>query len=113
MKREAQWPQVLAISDPFYDLHERSGERSAGNSNSWCDRGAVPTAEELARVAADYAPGVGNEAPDRMWGPWADRLDVRDPNDRRLLLYAVANACFVVPDDDLFLMVIGYSGSTN
>lgn len=102
MKRDGVWPAVGDPADPFVELPE--DELSAA-----CDplRPAVtvrlpelPTFEEMARVAADYAPGAGNEAPDRVLGPWVDRLSATVPQERRLLLMALAAACFFSPDDD-------------
>lgn len=43
---------------------------------------------------------MGNEAPDRVLGPWVDELDTRVPADRRALLVALAAAAFIPPDDD-------------
>lgn len=100
MSRPSVWPDVLSARDPFVEPDD--GVRDLHTVVVRPPVDAVPSAEDLARVAADHGPGLGNEAPDRVLGPWADELDVRDAAQRRALLHALAHACFLVPDDDPF-----------
>jgi hypothetical protein len=52
---------------------------------------AAATVEQLVRIAADWHPAVGNEAPDLVLGPWADVVDGQHPDGRRLLAVALAS----------------------
>ena len=101
MKRDGVWPMNGDPADPFIELPEveavAPGDLVRPVTVAQAD---LPTFEEMARVAADYAPGAGNEAPDRVLGPWVDRLSVSVREERRLLLLALAAACFFAPDDD-------------
>jgi hypothetical protein len=101
VKRDGYWPLIVGGRDPFRDGTLSEFEFRGPDRTERVPVTALPSPEELARVAADYAPGVGGEAPDRMFGPWTDVLDAHHEGSRRALLYAVANACFVVPDDDV------------
>jgi hypothetical protein len=79
------------------------------------DRGAVPApftlrtcgerlepaaaftrTHELARLALDVAPDVGDQAPAWMFGPWADALEPGRPAHRRLWAAAVGAAAFTL-----------------
>jgi hypothetical protein len=101
VKRDGYWPLLVGGRDPFQDATPHEFELRGPGRTEQVPVAAIPSPEELARVAADYAPGVGGEAPDRILGPWTDMLDAHCEGSRRALLYAVANACFVVPDDDV------------
>jgi hypothetical protein len=48
--------------------------------------------EELARLATDFQPALGQDAPDLIYGPFCDEMDANQPPDRALLLRAIALA---------------------
>lgn len=50
------------------------------------------TTEELARLATDFLPALGQDAPDLIYGPFSDELDATLPGDRALLLRSIALA---------------------
>jgi hypothetical protein len=47
---------------------------------------------ELVRLATDYLPALGQDAPDLIYGPWSDELVAIRPRDRALLVRAMAIA---------------------
>ncbi|MFT4628797.1 MAG: hypothetical protein ACI8PZ_007493 [Myxococcota bacterium] len=55
----------------------------------WAPMEAAAEAD-LVRIAADFSPAVGNDAPDLVLGPWADVMDIRRPPHRRALTAAIA-----------------------
>lgn len=57
---------------------------------------AFTRTHELARLALDVAPDVGDQAPAWMFGPWADALDSGRPAHRRLWAAAVGAAAFTL-----------------
>lgn len=60
----------------------------------------APSLEELLRIATDGAPGIGNEAADRILGGAGADLRASDPIERHWLATAIAAAAFVVPDGE-------------
>lgn len=56
--------------------------------------------ETLARIATDMLPAIGNDAPDRLLGPWASLA--RPGADARLLQIATAAGAFMPPDETPF-----------
>jgi len=50
------------------------------------------SARELARLATDYLPALGQDAPDLLYGPYSDELDAKRPRQRALLLRSIALA---------------------
>lgn len=93
--------------DMFLDAPNRAGAERLGLTHPLppdprtlpvVDR--APSAASLARVANDISPAAGNDAPDRVLGPWADVLDPRKEPDRKALLVALAASCFVPEDGD-------------
>lgn len=59
---------------------------------------AIPTHEELGRVATDLCPAAAGEALDRYLGPLADELDLRNPGHLLTARNAIAAFCFSRPD---------------
>ncbi len=60
----------------------------------------LPDAEHLARVATDMCPDASSEAPDWIFGPWADGMDAREPSHRLALTTALVWHGFTERDDD-------------
>lgn len=54
----------------------------------------VASTDELVRVTLDYEPDAGELALEAVLGPWASRLDVRQPLHRRAWVAAVAVGAF-------------------
>lgn len=61
---------------------------------------ALPSADHMARVATDMCPDASSEAPDWIFGPWADVLDPREPSHRLALTTALVWHGFTERDDD-------------
>lgn len=102
MSRRGAWPEATPPERWFEE--ENTGTASAPGPRRWeevwdkrlpeaVDR--APTLAEAVRVAVEAAPAAGNEAPDRVLGPWAD-----GPVSRELLAVAVATAAWFTPDVD-------------
>ena len=47
---------------------------------------------DIIRIATDYLPSLGQDAPDLVFGPWRDELDARTPRGRELLRRALSIA---------------------
>jgi hypothetical protein len=52
--------------------------------------GRPATAVTLARIATDFSPAGGLDAPDQVLGPWADVITAQDSHQRLALRYALA-----------------------
>ena len=101
MRRTSAWPEACDPRDPFVENAEPTDVGTLRFERIPPDAIAnLPALADMARVAADISPGVGNESADRLLGPFADELDLTDPLGRHQRLVAMAAACFFAPDDD-------------
>lgn len=96
MSRKGAWPEAGPPDTWFDDAPPASGRADHARSDrvfpETVDR--APTIAEAVRVAVEHAPGAGNEAPDRVLGPWADACP------RPWLAAAVAASAWFAPDAD-------------
>jgi len=59
---------------------------------------ALPSLQDLARLAADHEPAVGQDGPDTLYGSFSEELNVRRPEQRYAALAAMGLMGFVDVD---------------
>jgi hypothetical protein len=88
-RRPSSWPAEIDAADPW----SREGTFLPGPGRPrWVGEGhSLPALHDLARLATDHAPALGNEATDILFGPWSEELDLGLAEHRRLAVVAVAH----------------------